>query len=529
MSRVGIALLLLGLSALPARAAAPPPRAQWIAVVAPEFADALTPLVKARRQQGMRVKVVITTDVLSEKQLESGDASKLRDHVRSLCRDHPGDSYVLLVGAVESLFTGRLVPPCLGTVGRMKGQPTDAPYGCPGGGRLPSVPVGRFAARNSDDVKAMVEKTLAMEKAGYAPGAWKRRLTVLAGIPAYNPIVDRLVEALAMARFDRIHPCWSGRAVYTNPTSRFCLPAKSLRPQALAYLKEGQAFTLYLGHSNAQGLYGGDQVAFLDRADWARAKLPHGGGVFVTYGCNGCQLKGHDGEGYGLAAMRNPDGPAAVIGSHGVCFASMVNLAADGLFERAFTGQMPERLGGAWLASLEGVAKGRIDWLSYRALDAVDGDSRIPQAEQRQEHLQMFLLLGDPALRLPTVDGLRLRLPKRTVAGENLKVTGNLPEGMSRAKVEVSLERLPSSVPAGLAALPRQPGEARDRAMQSNHEKANRFALLTKTVEVRDGTFAVEFVAPDELAGGSGIVRVRAVSKGRDATAARRIEVRKAP
>ena len=33
-------------------------------------------------------------------------------------------------------------------------------------------------------------------------------------------------------------------------------------------------------------------------------------------------------------------------------------------------------------------------------LDAVDGDSAIPQATQRLEHLEMFTLLGDPALKL---------------------------------------------------------------------------------------------------------------------------------
>src|SRR5207245_2701421 len=98
------------------------------------------------REQGMRVRVVKTTDVLSQKQLLAGDVTKLRDHVRALCRSHPGESYVLLVGAVDSLFPGRLVPPCAGTAGRMKGEPTDAPYGRPDGGRLPRVAVGRFPA-----------------------------------------------------------------------------------------------------------------------------------------------------------------------------------------------------------------------------------------------------------------------------------------------------------------------------------------------------------------------------------------------
>ena len=40
----------------------------------------------------------------------------------------------------------------------------------------------------------------------------------------------------------------------------------------------------------------------------------------------------------------------------------------------------------------------------YRALDKVDGSPETPQAVQRREHQQMFVLLGDPAFRLPAID-----------------------------------------------------------------------------------------------------------------------------
>src|SRR5262245_12838891 len=111
MRRVTLVLSLILLGASLGRAAVAPPAAQWIAVVAPDFADAVEPLVKARRDQGMRVVVVKTTDVLTAKQILAGDSSKLRDRVHSLCRSHPGTSHVLLVGAVDSLFANRIVPP----------------------------------------------------------------------------------------------------------------------------------------------------------------------------------------------------------------------------------------------------------------------------------------------------------------------------------------------------------------------------------------------------------------------------------
>ena len=123
--------------------------------------------------------------------------------------------------------------------------------------------------------------------------------------------------------------------------------------------------------------------------------------MFATFGCFGCELCGKDGEGYGVAAVRNPDGPVAVIGSHGECFAAMVKLASEGFTDSFLGPTPPERLGESFLALKRGLAKGKIDGLTFRLLDAVDGDSSIPQAMQRQEHEEMFVLLGDPALRLP--------------------------------------------------------------------------------------------------------------------------------
>jgi hypothetical protein len=356
----------------------------------------------------------------------------------------------------------------------------------------------------------MVQKILALERDS-RPGEWRRRLTILAGIPAYNPVVDRLVESIAMGRFARIHPAWTGRAVYTNPLSRFCLPDDQLRKQSLDYLAEGQAFTLYLGHSSAEGLYGGPTARFLDRADWDRLTIPTGGGVFVTFGCNGCQLTGRDGEGYGVSAIRNPHGPAAVLGSHGICFAAMVQLAGDGLFRRAFQGPLPRRLGPCWLALLHGIANGKIDFFTYRMLDAVDGDSRIAQATQRQEHLEMFVLLGDPALRLPEMaEDVHLEPLPVFSPGKTLVIRGQLPERLSGARVCLTLERSADSVPDGLEPLPKMPGPRRDRAMLANYRLANRFVLSKQEVPASGIEFTATLEIPAKLPWPTVLLRVYA-------------------
>jgi hypothetical protein len=506
------------------------PAGQWIVVTAPAFRKAVEPLCERRKGQGMRVVVVQTTDMLDAGAIRAGDARKLREHINKLCREHKGPSYVLLVGAIES---GRLMEPektvlpaLAGTAGRMKDQPSDNGYGCLDNGRLPTVAVGRFPARTEEEAQGMVAKTLEYERDAQ-PGSWRRRLTILAGIPAYNPLVDRLVESLALARFAKLSPIWSGQAIYSNPQSRFCLPDNLLHKRALQYVEDGEAFTLYLGHSSAAGLYGGE-APYLDRGDWSRLRIGHGKGVFLTFGCNGSQLKGTDGEGYGVEAMRNPNGPVAVTGSHGICFAAMVQLAADGLFESTFANSPPERLGASWLAIENGVASGKIDKLTFNLLDAVDGDKTIPQATQRQEHLEMFLLLGDPALRLPVIPAdVELTADAAVTPGAALTVCGKVPKRLAGAKMTLTLERTVNSVPADLETVPKEAGATRDRLMLANHERANRFVLATREGVAKDGTFEIKLDVPAKLPWPRLILRVYAATKDTEGMVVRTLEVKK--
>ncbi len=361
----------------------------------------------------------------------------------------------------------------------------------------------------------MVQKTLAFER-DQQPGEWRRQLTVLAGIPAFNPFVDKLVESVARARFDRLPPAWTGRVIYHNQQSPFCIPDDQLHDRALQYIQDGQVLTLYLGHSDANGFYGG-KARFLDREDWERLKIKRGAGVLATFGCYGCQLAGRDGEGYGVVAVRNPAGPVAVLGSHAICFSAMVQLATDGLFEVGFRGPLPERLGDVWLGVKSGLAKGKMDALTFQLLDAVDGDSTIPQATQRLEHLEMFLLLGDPALKLPVLaEDIQLKVNDTPGAGKTITVHGTAPARLAGARVRLTLERPLTSTAPDLQPLPREVSPEQSGVMLANHERSNRFVLATQETTVRDGQFEVRVPLPEKVPWSQLILRAYVTSDRRE-------------
>jgi hypothetical protein len=510
--------LCLFVVALPVRADEKP-AAQWVVITAPAYRKAVEPLCAQRKAQGMRVEVVSTGDVLSAREIRAGEGEKLRERVLKLCHDFKGASYVLLVGAVEAGALAdaetKVVPTLMGTAGRMKGQPSDNGYGTPGEGLLPAVAVGRLPARSEDEARHMVAKTLAYEKDA-DPGEWRRRLTVLAGAPEFNALVDSLVERQAVAQLGRIDPCWGGRAVYHNPSSRFTLPDEVCHDQALAYLRAGQALTLYLGHSNAQGFWANGS-RYLDRDDWAQLVVKRGAGVFATFGCFGCQLAGKDGEGYGLAAARNPRGPVAVIGSHCECFAAMVKLASEGFTDSFLGADPPQRLGESFLALKRGLAKGKIDALTFRLLDAVDGNSSIPEDVQRQEHEEMFVLLGDPALRLPWLPrDVKLTADGPVSPGGKLVLRGTAPARLEGAKVQLTVERARDSDPAEPVVVPKEPAEARAKALVRRHEAANEFVVARADVTVKDGRFETTVELPAKLPWRRLVVRAYAATQRQD-------------
>jgi hypothetical protein len=528
MHRTACLLVAWFLVGLTAAQAGEPPSPRWIVVTAPAFREAVGPLCELRKSQGLRVEVVQTSEVLTLKEIRDGDARKLADRVTQLCRESKGKCYVLLVGAVDAPWHQGpekiVVPPLRGTVGRMKGQPTDHAFSPLDDDFAATVPVGRLPVRSAEEAQQLVRKILDFE-GDTRPGTWRRRVTILAGAPEFNPVVDGLVERVALSRLDRIDPQWSGRAIFHNAQSRFCLPDDNLHDRARKYVEEGQALTLYLGHSNPEGFWAG-RAKFLSREDWATVKMAHGG-IFATFGCYGCQLTGDGGEAYGVAAIRNPSGPVAVLGSQGICFAAMVHLAADGLFESVLTGTPPERVGDAWLKLQKALAAGPISPITFRILDAVDGDANIPLTTQRREHLEMFTLLGDPALRLPAMPTKVALTVDGTIApGATVTIHGEVPKSLEGAAVHLTLER-PLSSQADLQPLPEKPGPERAKVMLANHDRANDYALFAKDTTVEKGQFEVKITLPEALPYPRLTLRAYAATKSDEGLGVLTVELKK--
>ena len=138
----------------------------------------------------------------------------------------------------------------------------------------------------------------------------------------------------------------------------------------------------------------------------------------------------------------------------------------------------------------------------------------MPLAEQRREHLEMWLLLGDPALRLPVLPvDLTIQAPQTISAGQDAEVSGSLPDGLKGATVRISLERPLISAPAVPVELPPNSPtnrDARERAFLARHQSANSFVLTTADAKVSGTHFAASLKTPASLPWSNVVVRASA-------------------
>ena len=142
----------------------------------------------------------------------------------------------------------------------------------------------------------------------------------------------------------------------------------------------------------------------------------------------------------------------------------------------------------------------------------------------------MFLLLGDPALRLPFMPAdVELTAEASVASGEALRVRGKVPARLAGARVTLTLERTVNSVPNDLEPIPKETGAARDRVMLANHDRANRFVVTTAECVAKDGSFEAKLDVPAKLPWPRLILRVYAATPREEGMAVRTLEVKKKP
>jgi hypothetical protein len=478
---------------------------QWIVVVAPGLQNEIAPLAAARKAQGWEVTVIPS----------AADPAPARQQIAALAaKAQP--VCVVLAGDFGGAGAGEFaVPAGKGTHLRMKDEPADLPWIA----AVKNTPVelGRLPARSAAEARTMVAKILAWP-AAFPPDQTFPVARLLAGHhaapPAFEKIADNLTNALAARLIGQLPAAWQLDAAVHVDGSPWQVSGADIRAAATRMMSSRSTLLAYMGHSGPQTAVS-KNFAFFDLPAWR--SLPENTprpGLFFTCGCYSCQVH-PDLESYGLTAIRAPGGPPAVIGAHGESWSAMGYLAMSGVTSMLASGPAPTRVGQFWRAAQLGLEKGEINPTEFAMLDMADGTrGKVPLDQQRLEHLEMWMLLGDPAMSLlPPAPAITINEPAAPAPGMPLTLAGTLPENLSGATLRITFERHPGVTPANLPEVPADGGDRRKIARE-RRRLAGDVVLVSTEVKAEGGKFSASLPLPATLPDKPWTVRVTAPGTG---------------
>lgn len=350
---------------------------RWVVAYPASHAGALAPLTRERARQGHEVVALpdISPDALQAKLDDLQLGSREEDSL-------------LLVGNAASLA---------GLHHRMRGKQSDSRYGLSRRGTTPLFPVGRLPSRDAGETGALVTRILAYEKDRQQRA---RQTVFLVANPMAGPdrmrSAEFLISLLSKRLIKKTGPEWalSGAAdvrghPYETPPEQFTAAFRQT-------LNQPYVIGSYFGHSNARIFcVSAGKVAF--RApDWKQLKPATDRGLFLSCGCYSLENP----EAHGYQAVRSPAGPVAFIGATGESYGAIGYLAAKGL-SNTMAGRGPDTVGEWWINVQLAIASEPMSAILFTLFDKVDGSNgKRSLRDQRLEHLEMWMLLGDPGTRL---------------------------------------------------------------------------------------------------------------------------------
>lgn len=388
-------LTFVFLGGLWASAVADESQADWLLVTTPQLAEVAAPLIQRRADQGFAVSVIdVSTLPAGDEGPDIAAAIRTTGQTKNGC--------VLILGTWESADATVHVPALRGTHGRMKGKLTDHGYGLPEDDGSVSLAVGRLPARSAAEAKSMVARILAFED----QQPEQNRIQVSVGHPGGRSEFERnfaagVIRSAVDLRLKRIAAQWTTTCIMDLDDSPYSVKAEQFGEKMRELMQQKHVFSVYSGHSAPAAVYSRNGPV-VKRSDFGSLKAAGPAGVFLSCGCYSCQVEGFNGQGYGIASIRNPTGPVAVMGAFGESWAAHGQLAFDGALSCLAQEDPPRQLGDYWLAVQQGITRGQITQAEFLLYDMADGSGgQVPLDQQRLEHAEMWTLLGDPAMRIP--------------------------------------------------------------------------------------------------------------------------------
>lgn len=500
----------------------PGPGADWVVVTTTRFKALLDPLVRHRKAQGLTPLVVEARELYDTFSHGRFDPAAIRAFVRAAHRNWKlKPRFLLLVGDadhdVDWVSAKETLPATLVPTDYNGASATDALYGDVDDDGVPDLAVGRIPARSPEALAALVDRSIALETKP-EPGPWRRTLRFVAGEARFNPAVDALLEnTLRNVLGKEIPAGYRASMTWANPRSPYYWPAPAFGEHVLEQINAGALAFTYVGHGLPQRFdtvrVGRERFPILDDRAAARVDCGRRNPVMAIIACWTGEYDRPDRDCIAETLLAQDRGPVAIIASSRISHPYPDALVGKGLAAAMFKpGTTVGEAFAAARAAMLKESKGALALLAKPFLSkAVDPDLLV------RDHLYLYNLLGDPALRLPLPPesaALETLGPPRR--GEALTVRGRAP-GDEGGKLLLSLDRPIGRIAPGIEDVDPAAPDAEPRIV-ANHRRANNPSVAEASLDVDGGEWTASLVVPADLPAGTWHLSAYLIrASGRDA------------
>jgi hypothetical protein len=417
---------------------------------------------------------------------------------------------LVLVGDTAETATGTTVATGKGTQARMAGKLSDHSWSTADGRLVKPIPTGRLPARSAEEAGAMVRKILGWpERArSIGPFPYTRFIVGSHGMPPpFGATADEQVNRFSLRLSRQLPARWRFEATIHINGSPWQISSVDLATVSDAMMKSPSTVLAYMGHAGRGGAESAKK-ALLTVNEWhALPASAPGIGLFFSCGCHTCDFDPGE-EAFGFAAMRSAGGPAAVIGSQGETYAAMGYLALSGMLTRMGADPAPGTIGDFWEGAQQGLREGSIDEADFKLLDMADGSGgKLSLEAQRAEHLESWMLLGDPAMPLLS-ETPSIQLHANVAdSGHEMEISGECPPSLSNARLRLTIERHPGNIRTDLPDIP-PTGEPRREATRKRRALSNDHVLAITDLTAEGTAFKITVPLPPSLPSGALVIRV---------------------
>ena len=338
----------------------------YVIIAHSDFVAGVAPIARQHRAEGLRVAVVAANAIYDSYSDGAVDPAAIQKFVADM-RAKRGLKYVLLVGADSIDPRGYVagdnpsfIPAWHALDSQGTRTPSDGRYADTDSDGLPDVALGRLPARNTDELAAMVAKSVGFAQSSTAA-------------PAATFVADPTDPTFAqMAKTDIAALPKSAKSTLLTwqPGSR-----NAARDQIVTQWQRGSRIVTYTGHSN-DDVWADESVLTLKVAERLVGSKP---ALVTVWGCWAALYDRATGTGLSQALLTMNGGAAAMIASTTEVSSEEYAPASRAFFGALYAGGAPQRIGDAFLSAKRAALAGHPEWTDLNA---------------------GLTLLGDPAARI---------------------------------------------------------------------------------------------------------------------------------